>query len=246
MGFANICAAELMKFRTLLSNKVTVLCALVGVAAVGLMMGSNIGANGDLVQGAPGSQAVASPMQFVLFSMMILGVLSATNEIRNGTFRVTLSVAPWRRQVLTGKIATLAAISLVVTVIGLPIAYGMSLITAMGTAYAPLSDGGAAVILAYLGSVPLVTALGVSVGVLVKSTAGALSILLVWAFAGEGVLSVILPDSIDPYLPFMMVGAGPGILPDGPGPVLGLAIFAVYVGIVVAVTFVIAERRDIS
>ncbi|MFC4123050.1 hypothetical protein [Nonomuraea zeae] len=246
MTFANVCAAELLKFRTLLSNKITLACALVGVAAVGLLMGSNIGPNGHLVQGAPGSQAVASPMQFVMFSMMILGVLSATSEIRNGTFRITLSIAPWRTRVLTGKMVTLAAIALAVTIVGLLIAYGTSLITASGTAYAPLSNGGAATILAFLGSVPLVTALGVAVGVLVKSTAGALSILLVWAFAGEGILAVVLPDNIDPYLPFMMVGAGPGILPEGPGPVLGLGIFAVYVAIVIAVTFFLTERRDIA
>jgi ABC-2 type transport system permease protein len=244
--FANVCAAELLKFRTLLSNRITLACALVGVAAVGLLMGSNIGPNGHLIQGAPGSQAVASPMQFVMFSMMILGVLSATSEIRNGTFRITLSIAPWRTRVLTGKMVTLAAISLAVTIVGLLVAYGTSLITASGTAYAPLSNGGAPIILAFLGSVPLVTALGVAVGVLVKSTAGALSILLVWAFAGEGILAVVLPDSIDPYLPFMMVGAGPGVLPEGPGPVLGLGIFAVYVAIVVALTFVMTERRDIA
>ncbi|SEK29589.1 ABC transporter permease subunit [Nonomuraea pusilla] len=246
MSFANVCAAELVKFRTLLSNRITVACALVGVALVGLLMGSNIGPSGNLVQGGPGSQAVASPMQFVMFSMMILGVLSATNEIRNGTFRVTLSIAPWRTLVLGGKMVTLAAISLAVTMIGLLIAYGSSLITASGTPYAPLSHGGTSVILAFLGSVPLVTALGVAVGVLVRSTAGALSILLVWAFAGEGLLSVVLPDDVDPYLPFMMIGAGPGLLPEGPGPVLGLVIFGVYVAIVVGLAFFLVERRDIS
>ncbi|MER6947266.1 hypothetical protein ABT294_24840 [Nonomuraea sp. NPDC000554] len=245
MGFADVCAAELIKFRTLPSNKITLACAVLAATALAILLGTNVGPDGNIANVGPGAQVIATPMQIIMYSMLILGVLSSTSELRNGTFRVTMSVAPWRNQVLAGKIVTIAVIALAAAVVGLLLTYGGSLITTAGTEFAPLSGGGAGTILPFLGSVPLVAVLGAVVGLLVRSTAAALSIVLVWAFAVESILAAILPDTIFPYLPFMLIGAGVGLVRTGPGPVLGLVIFAVYVAIVAGVTFFVHGRRDI-
>jgi ABC-2 type transport system permease protein len=90
--------------------------------------------------------------------------------------------------------------------------------------------------------------LAVAVGILIRQTAGAVSLLLVWVLLAEHLVGLI-PDvgqDISRWLPFMnanqfLTGEMPG-MPFGPWG--SLAYFAALAAGVLAVALVAADRRD--
>lgn len=136
--------------------------------------------------------------------LMIMAVLAVTSEFRFGTIRTSFQAIPHRSNVMYAKAAVYGGLSalltFVLTVISLPLAKSIS-----GNDLALL---GSDALRLYWG-VPLYTFLsvliGLGLGALIRQTAGAIVILLVWSLVLEGVLSVIpkVGDAVGPFLPFL-------------------------------------------
>jgi ABC-type transport system involved in multi-copper enzyme maturation permease subunit len=143
---------------------------------------------------------------FALIALGVLGVLTTSGEYSTGMIRSTLAAVPRRLPVLWSKAAVYGAVAFVVGLVGAFVAFLISSgILASTTKAMSISDDGVVRSLfgagLYLG---LVGVIGVSLGALLRSTAGGISA-LVGAFLLVPGLMSLLPRSwrtdITPYLP---------------------------------------------
>lgn len=190
-------------------------------------------------------------MQFALSVIMVMSAVAVTSEYRFGTIRTTFQAVPNRTRVLWTKAGLLGGLSFL---LGEAIAfstYGLArLVAPTGTLQlATVADwrmvAGHGVVYG------LAAMIAVGVGALVRQTAGAVTLLLVWTFVVEN-LVVLLPTvgpDIHRYLPFVnatLFAADQevtGVL-DPVGPLASLGIFAATaVAIMMAATLVV-RRRD--
>jgi ABC-type transport system involved in multi-copper enzyme maturation permease subunit len=154
--------------------------------------------------------------------MVVLGVLVVTSEYATGMIRTSLVAVPRRRRLLAAKVTVLLLVGLVTSV---PIGFGMFL---AGQAILAGSDVPHAtldqpqVLRAVFGAGLFLTAaalMGLAVGVIVRSTAGAIAFLFTTTLLVPTAILPSLPDQIgDPLLKFWPNAAGMAILSTRPVP----------------------------
>ena len=126
--------------------------------------------------------------------LMVLSALTVTNEYRTGMIRTTLVAVPNRTLVLVSK-ATVAAVFSGV----------YAAIMVMASIVVARSDPqgwrlvGAVAVYAMVAAV-----LGVGVGALLRASAGAVAVLLLWPLVAEPMLGNLpnISSTVGPYLPF--------------------------------------------
>lgn len=182
----------------------------------------------------------------------LLGAMSFTSEIRNGTIRPTFLATPRRSRVIMGKVV---ASALTGALFGL---FAEALAIAIGSAglatrginvdldagdYAQLLAGGTA-------AAALWAAIGVGVGAVVRNQVGALVGLCVWLLLVETTL-IGNVSSVGKFAPGANAGALAGaIQTQSPrallDPALGALLLAGYAVIAVAAGYLVTVRRDVN
>ncbi|WP_329351996.1 ABC transporter permease [Streptomyces sp. NBC_01261] len=199
--------------------------------------------------GGPGpssgdSDAISLALTGVSFAQLavgVLGVLLAAGEYSTGMIRSTLAAVPRRLPVLWSKAAVIGPIALVLTAIGALAAFQLGTPGLDGQRIAlSLGDDGVLRSLAgaglYLG---LVAVFGVALGVLLRSSAGAIAALVGVLLILPGLAS-LLPDSwYDTLKPYFPSNAGSAVYAlhqssDALSPGAGLAVFAGWVALALA------------
>jgi ABC-2 type transport system permease protein len=197
--------------------------------------------------------------RLALVVVLVLGALAVTTEYRFSTIRATFLAVPGRTSALVAKTAVVA---LVAGVIGEVAAFGSWAIAKVIKPSADLAINTGAEWRTVAG-VGLMFAIGailaIAVGILVRQTAGAVAILLVWSMLAENLIGLIPKAGvkIQAWLPFMNAdhflatgnsGAAEG--DAGGGVVFKLSQWGslgYYAGIAVAllvVALIVAKRRD--
>lgn len=244
----SLIAAERIK---LVSTRSPWWCAgLAIVASVGLSSLIAVGMSKD------GQPATVASTQFGyalgMAVVMVMATLAVTTEYSVGTIRTTFMAVPRRTPALLAKTAVVAILA---AIIGLFSAFGAWAISQVIMSDTDLSLAGvddwrhvAGVGLVYL----IAAVIAVAVAILVRHTAGAVSIVLVWAMMAEQLLELIpgVGELIRPWLPFrsakeFLTADGPsadGVL--GGGPWVSLAYFAVVAAVLLGVSIGVARRRD--
>jgi ABC-2 type transport system permease protein len=184
----------------------------------------------------------------------VLGVLVITGEYSTGMIRSTFMAVPRRLPVLWAKVLVFSAVVLVLafpmTFIGF---FGASAVMTQHHVNPSLSTPGA---LRAVIAIPLfLTALAVftvSLGALVRNTAGAIAIFagIIFVLPGlVGVLSNSLKNSINPYLPSNAASAFFTATPDPADhllrPWVGFGVFCGYAAILLGAAAVLLVRRDV-
>lgn len=181
----------------------------------------------------------------------VLGVLFVTGEYATGMIRATLAAVPARLPVLWAKALVFAVVTFVLMA---PASVGAFLIgqSILASKHLGTTLGSPGVLRAVLGAALYLTVvglLGLSLGALLRNTAGGISTLFGILF----VLPIIvrfLPsswaDPIDKYLPSTL---GEGITrvhpdPTALGPWTGFALFCGYAAVVIACAAASLTRRD--
>lgn len=182
----------------------------------------------------------------------VLGVLVVTSEYGTGLIRVTFSAVPLRRLVLAAKAVVFAAAALIVGTVSSFAAYGAfdaivtdpALSSSLGDPGVLRAVTGGGLYLAVLGL------LGLGLGGIIRSTAGAVSVLLGLLFV-PSILLELLPHTwqttVGPYLP---MEAGSQIFiaqhrgADELGPWAGMGVFLLYAAVALAASLVLVDRRD--
>ena len=209
----------------------------------------------DLAAGQTGEPVGAFITWGLLFAQVtavVLGALTVTAEYGTGMIRATLAATPRRGTVLVAKALVLTGTLFVAGVVTAVLGWlgGNAFLSAQGIGLSLGDDG---VLRSLLGSGLYMAGLGLlamAVGLLLRSTAAAVSVVLALVFL-VGNLVMLLPGSLGEWLTKLMPGnAGSRIAtPESFNPLLldpwpGFAVFAAEVAVVLAVAAVTFSRRD--
>lgn len=192
-------AAERIKLFTTRSPWLSTLLAVGLVAGFAALVAANTadGRSADV-------NTVLSGYQFGLMVVMVMATLAVTTEYRFGTIRATFQAVPNRTALLLAKTAVVAALA---AAVGEVAAFGS---WALARAIRPslplaLADPQAWRNVAGIGLVYAVAAvIAVAVGILVRQTAGAVAILLIYTMLVENLITLIptVGQQIQKWLPF--------------------------------------------
>lgn len=246
-------AAELFKLRTTRLYLV-LLAAASGLVVVVTSVHFLLDGGGNLqIEGAASAVTTAADLRSVLdvsgvaaLFTLVLGATAVAGEVRHGTIARTFLLTPARPRVLLAKTAAyvLAGIvfGVVVEVVAGAVAVGWMAAQGIDIPIGPEVWAGLAL-------VPLSTGLaagfGVGVSAIVPNQLGAVLVAVGWVMIVEQLLSGLAPD-IAQWLPF--AGAGVAISGQNPEmvPVTGVALFVLYLAVVVSAGVVSTLKRDVA
>lgn len=203
----------------------------------------------SLYEGTMSITATQSGSQLGLMVVMVLAALSVTTEYRFGTIRSTFLAVPGRTPALLAKTAVVGILALL---IGEVAAFGSLGVSGLFASDSDLAFGGAAdwrqvagVGLVYM----LGAVLAVGVGILLRQSAGAITLLLLWPLLVEGLVTLIPRIGVDlgKWMPFSTTDVF--LQPEAPvgaplGPWGSLGYFAVVACGVLIAGLVTAKYRD--
>ncbi|GIJ35219.1 hypothetical protein [Micromonospora sediminimaris] len=233
-----VVAAEWTKFSSLRSTWITTGISVFLLIAFGMIASASFsGDNLTSIDLALSGSALAA------LSVGVLGALLGAGEYTTGMIRATFATVPRRLPVLWSKSLVAGSAAFVTMTAGTFAAFvaGSAVLNAEIGAL-DLGDDG--VLRALLGAglyLGLVAVLGVALGMLVRSSAGAIAILAGLLLIVPG-LAALLPDSISEAItPYLPSNAGSAVMTlthsDGTlAPWAGLAVFAGYVVVTLAAT----------
>ncbi|SDI58877.1 ABC-2 type transport system permease protein [Actinokineospora alba] len=197
---------------------------------------------------------------FGMVVVMVMAALAVTTEYRFSTIRATFQAIPNRTAALVAKTVV---VSLLAGVIGLAAAFGSwGIATAMSPGDLAINTAFEWRAVAGVGLVYAIAAvIAVSVGILVRHSAGAISLLLIYTNLVENLITLIptIGPKIHQWLPFNLAHHfltgnpdptgrgdqyGPGLSDATVGPWPALAIFAGFGLVMLAISLVVANRRD--
>lgn len=259
-SLARVIRFEWIKFRTLRASWVgqaLLVALLIGFSALAAAMSNN--QLGDSAR--PGHLAELGPVATVLtganIGVLVVGVLGCILGAREYGSRMiasTVAAVPRRWQVVLSKAVVLTAVLLVSTLVGVFGAFflGMSVLRSGGNHTAALGDPG--VLRQVVGMAGYLTAaglLGMGLGVLLRSVAGSIGVLIAGLLVLPQLAGALLPASWDPalkYLPSSSAAAfttidraGTDVLSSG----AGAAVLVVWVLAVVGGAMWAISRRDV-
>ncbi|MFF3874239.1 ABC transporter permease [Streptomyces sp. NPDC001978] len=243
--------SEWAKCWSLRSTWITLGVAVVLLILIGAVASYTYSPDAVATSGSPPSEstgvdsdAVALALAGVSFASLaigVLGVLLSAGEYSTGMIRSTLAAVPRRLPVLCSKAAVIGSIALVLTTIGAVATFQLGIQGLDGEKIAlSLSDDGVLRSLAgagvYLG---LVAVFGVALGMLIRSSAGAIAALVGVLLILPGLAS-LLPDSwydtLNPYFPSNAGSAAYALheSTNSLSPGAGLTVFAGWVALALA------------
>ncbi|AWK71403.1 MULTISPECIES: ABC transporter permease [Rhodococcus] len=198
------------------------------------------------------ADAVGGVSGFGVLVLMILATLAVTSEYRFGVIRTTFQAIPNRASVLVAKAGLIGAFGAVLTFVLTFGAYAIAKATAGNEAGAALTLSGGDAWRSIYG-VPiyafLCVVLAVGIGALLRQSAGAIALLLLWPLLIESLFNLFgsFGEKIMPFLPFLnanhFLGAPQGVDFHW-GPWGSLVYFAVFVLVIFGASLVVVNKRD--
>jgi ABC-2 type transport system permease protein len=252
---ARVVRSEWTKLRTLPSTAWSLLAAvalIVGVGALYSLLRVTRPPTGPAAVAAFDPTAVSlTGVQLAELAVGVLGVLLVAGEYATGTIRSSLAAVPRRLPVLWGKAVVVGLTTFALCLPAALVAFlvGQSILSGEHLDIALSAPGVARAVLGsalYLGAIGL---LGLGLGALLRSTAGAVAGLFGILFAPQllaGLLPETWSDRIYPYLPVPAGVAVTAVRPDPASlaPWNGFALFCLYVAVVLAAAAWRLRGRD--
>jgi hypothetical protein len=181
---------------------------------------------------------------------MIMGTLTFTSEAQHGTMATAVAAQPARWVTVASKTTVAASFGLAMGILGMVGGLSGAILGGL-----PKGDtsGMASTALWGLLLTTLAPALGLGVGMILRHSAAAVSILLVWAFVLENIVRALVPVSASRYLPFSaannMLGIAsandtPESLAVALTPFQNAVLFGGYAVVLLAIGTTLLYRRD--
>ncbi|MDF5756527.1 hypothetical protein [Spongiactinospora sp. TRM90649] len=211
MSAISVFGSEVTKARSVRSTYWTVIVAVVGGIALGTLLTATIVATWDQMPRM--QRATLDPVSISLsgldvavISLIVFGALVITSEYSTKQITVTLAAVPSRPRLLAGKALVVALVALVAGVIVSFVSFfvGQAFFASLDM-QSSLADSTAlwAVLRAAV-LLPLIALIALAVGTLVRSSAGAITIVIGGIYL-PGVVAMLLPawarDNIYPFFP---------------------------------------------
>ncbi|ALG14365.1 ABC transporter permease [Kibdelosporangium phytohabitans] len=229
-----------------------------------LALGLMVGFAGLVSASASNAGQVSVPVSqfgftFALAVILVLATLSVTTEYRFNTIKTTFQAVPSRTSALLAKTTVVAFTAGVLGVIAAFGSLGVATLIQPDADLALNSEADWRQV-AGTGLVTLFAAVvAVSVGILIRQTAGAVSILLAYSLVAENLVQLIpsVGADIHKWLPFNVANRFLTGNPDGAGdfqgpgsststlpPWAALAYFAGFSVVMLVIAIVVAKKRD--
>jgi ABC-2 type transport system permease protein len=244
---ARVARSEWVKLRSVRSTVWALAATAVVIAGTGLLLTA-------LTHPSTHVNAVRISLFGVYLAQLtvgLLGVMLATGEYATGMIRATLSAAPRRLTVLGAKLGVFAVVALVTCEAAL-FATFLAAQAMLAPHHAGVSLAAPGVLRAVAGTglyLTLVGLLGIALGFAIRNTAGAAAVLFAVVLVVPEVLGAVQAAWAGHILPYLPSNAGQAIMnvrpaPDTLAPWPGLALFAGYTLVAVAVAALLLKRRD--
>ncbi len=253
---ARVARSEWIKLRSVRSAAWTLAASAVTIAGTGLLLSAIT--RGHLAGGAHRATHIDA-VRISLFGMYLaqltvglLGVMLATGEYATGMIRATLSAVPGRLAVLGAKLGVFAVVVTVTCEAALFVTF-LAAQAILSSRHAGVSLTAPGALRAVAGTglyLTLVGLLGIALGFAIRNTAAAAAVMFAAVLVVPEVLGAALPaDWAGRILPYLPSNAGQAIMqvrpvPDTMAPWPGLALFAGYTALAVAVAALLLKRRD--
>jgi ABC-2 type transport system permease protein len=244
----DVVRAEWIKLLTVRSHWVLVIIAvLFPFVVVGLtgIFSDDFFTSGDLADLVVGTSLVSALL------VGVASIVSVTAEFSFNTFRPTFAAVPRRDRVLVAKavLNTVLAMVILAAVVTITWATGSALVEGDPELGAEGVTGQLIRLVLFAGIFAL---LGVGVGLLLRSTALTVTLLLLWPFVVEpliyGLLTVMNQEDLGKWLPMRAGFAMLGTVEDDDSELLGPnaagVYFAVFSAVMYAFGVLSAKRRD--
>lgn len=260
ISLARVIRSEWIKLRSLRSTwamLLSIVAVMIGFAALAAAVstGSVAAPGGDDGPSFGGSDPLSTVLTGAEFGVLLIGVLGCLAGAREyGSRMITATVAavPRRWQVVVAKAVTLTAVMLPTALVASFAAFGvgMSILSASGEETVSLADGD--VLTSVIGMAAYMTAialLGLTVGIMLRSVAASIAVLVAGIMVIPGLAGALLPDSWDEVLKYLPEQAASSFTSlDSSGTLSGTAgalaltgwVAAALIGAIVAIT-----RRDV-
>jgi ABC-2 type transport system permease protein len=250
-GASQVIRAEMIKLRSLRSTKWTLLTVVVGSLLVTFLATRNVQHRGPgaFVGWDPTNQSLTG-LALGSLAIGVLGVLAVTGEYASGTIRSSLAAAPRRPLFLAGKMVVLSTVALVVGEIMTFACFFLG--QAILSGHAPTAAIGQPGVLealvlsgAYLALLGL---FGMGLGLILRSTAGALAAFVGLTFLVAVVLQPLNADG-NPgrFAPEQILANSVADVVHQPGqlaPVVGFLWMVFYCAATLLVGNLLLVRRD--
>ncbi|HEV3287615.1 MAG TPA: ABC transporter permease [Streptosporangiaceae bacterium] len=252
--FADVVRSELCKLRTVRSTFWALLAAVgfnvVTAALLGIFLPGHLGVRQQAT--IDSTRLSLGGLHLSQVAIGLLGVLAVSSEYSTGMIRATLAAVPQRRLMLTAKALVLTVATLVTGLAACFAAYlvfqaflpaGDAMRTTLATPGVLRAVTGAGLYLAVLGL------LGFGLAAIIRSSAGAVAVLLGALFV-PSLLAALLPpswqDTIGPYLPLNAGESAYTVQHQAHAlqPWAGLGVFCLYAAAALAAGFILISRRD--
>lgn len=214
--FSHVLRSEWIKLTTLRSTWLAAAATLVVIVGFGAL--AALVASGEITTpNGPGAAqsggAAGGPLDTVLVGanlallvVAVLGSVVGAREFSTGMIRTTLSAVPTRLPTLWGKLISFIVVVAPTVLLGVLTAFflGMTLLDADGAATVAWTDDGVArAVLGTAGYILGIGAIGLALGILLRSTAAAIGTVLGAVLFVPALASALLPDSWDEVLKYL-------------------------------------------
>ncbi len=244
----NALRSEWIKLRTARSNLVLLILSAAVPVAFTILITATVKSSDVEDQDRFSLLLAGATIGYLLIG--VLGVLIIGQEFRHNTIRVTFTAEPRRARVLAAKALVVTATGLVVGLIATVFSYaiGNAIMTSRGL---DVTLQGSTQARAIVGSVVLFALYGIvglGVGSIIRATAGAITLVVVWPVIVESIIKGFLPK-IGKWLPF---NAGSQLTntdatinhSEALSPRAGGLVFLIFALVLLAVGTALVSRRD--
>lgn len=235
----------------------SVILVLVGLGAVSAALSTGSATEPGDGGGFGGSDPLSTVLAGADIAVLLVGVLGAlagAREYGSRMIAATVAAVPRRWQVVVSKATVLSGVVFTTALIGVFAAFGvgMSILAAGDSATAALTDDGVlSSVLGMAGYITAIAVLGLGLGILLRSVASSIGILVGGIMILPPLAGALLPSSFDPILQYLpssaassfttVMGSGNDVLTAGTGALVLLAwVVAALASATVAIT-----RRDV-
>jgi ABC-2 type transport system permease protein len=257
LNFVRTVRSEIIKFRSLRSNWVTLISTIFSIFFFGAI--SSFSAIGGVDTGDGPDFASLDPVSVVLsgtnFALLIVGVFGAVlgaREYASGMIKLTFTAVPNRLNVLWAKLLVFLVAMLPGVLISTLLVFnvGMGILESGGADTVAWDDPG--VSRAVIGAALYVVGIGViglGLGVLLRNIAGSIGMLIGGVLFVPSLLTALLPASWSEVLKYLPSNAGRSFteiyeIPNLLDAETGIWVFACWVVLAIFVTALQMQKRD--
>lgn len=245
----NALASEWIKLRSLRSNR----AILFGTAAIGMVLlwvlAVFVETDPDTLEPFTLGNSFSFATWLSAVMSVVAGTLLFTSEVQHGTLPIVLAAQPARWVTVAAKTVIAAGFGLTMGVAGMLAGLSGGL---LGGLDAGDTSGMPATAAWGLLLTSVAAVLGLGIGMIVRHSAAAITVTLVWAFVIENLVREFAPATVSRFLPFNPANGLLSIETTGDPAALAVAftrvqdalLFSTYTAIALAVGAVLLHRRD--